>query len=290
MALFMDVHDIEGGVSAADVAAAHAQGPGDPGQVRGQLPAVLGQRGGGEDLLPRRGRLAPTTPRPCTARRTGWWPTRSTRWRRDEARDGAGRRDRRPRALSPCSATRGVDTATAATTAGRPPPHAPPADGPTDHGHDDARPRPRRGDARHRRRSRTSRRPRRPATPARWTPSAASRTRPGRHGRALHRRGAAGRHRRHHRAGGAGVRARRRRPHRRPRRPRVHRPGRRLDVERDRRAVRHGASTSTRRCRCGCCTPGCGRTTRPASSRTGTRPCACARSACRSSARTCRRR
>ena len=139
--------------------------------------------------------------------------------------------------------------------------------------------------------SRTSRPPRRPATPARWTRSAASRTRP---------TGGMGVHYINQSLMDANVDITK---------PEAlvyeldatgqitglvaHEyivPDRRLEVEAAAEAVRHGASTSTRRCRCGCCTRGSGRTTRPASSRTGTRPCGCARPACRSSARTSRRR
>ena len=55
-----------------------------------------------------------------------------------------------------------------------------------------------------------------------------------------------------------------------------------------RRSCSGWTSTSTRRCRCGSSTPGCGRTTRPASSRTGTQPSGSARPESPSSARTCR--
>ena len=55
MALFMDVHNIEGGVTADDVAGAHKA---DLATQQGRdvkYRALLGQRGGREDLLPRRG-------------------------------------------------------------------------------------------------------------------------------------------------------------------------------------------------------------------------------------------
>ena len=44
MALFMDVHTMAGGVNAADVAEAHQGGPEHTGQVRRELPAVMGPR------------------------------------------------------------------------------------------------------------------------------------------------------------------------------------------------------------------------------------------------------
>ena len=60
---------------------------------------------------------------------------------------------------------------------------------------------------------------------------------------------------------------------------------------RGRQASRRGcsgwSSTATPRCRCGCSTPGCGRTTLAGSSRTGTRRCVCARPASRSSVSIC---
>ena len=55
MPLFLDVHTIEGGVSAADVAGAHQADVETQARARRQLPAVLGRRGGRQDLLPRRG-------------------------------------------------------------------------------------------------------------------------------------------------------------------------------------------------------------------------------------------
>jgi hypothetical protein len=53
MALFMDVHNIEGGVSVEDVAGAHAADLETQKTYGVSLSAGLGERGRGEDLLPR---------------------------------------------------------------------------------------------------------------------------------------------------------------------------------------------------------------------------------------------
>ena len=107
-----------------------------------------------------------------------------------------------------------------------------------------------------------------------------------RDGPALHRRQPARRSRRRHRARGAGLRARRQRRDRRTSSP-TSTSCRSTHGPRPRRPSCSGStSTSTRRFPCGSCTPGCGRTTRPASSRTGTQPCGPAHPASRSSART----
>ena len=82
MALFMDAHTLEGGVAAADVAAAHQADLETQAPVRRELPALLGRRGGGQDLLPRRGARRRGRHTPCTARPTASSPTRSTPSRR----------------------------------------------------------------------------------------------------------------------------------------------------------------------------------------------------------------
>ena len=64
MPLYMDVHTIDGGVSAADVEKAHLGRPGDAGHARRALPALLGRRVARQGLLPGRGavrRRPPTT-------------------------------------------------------------------------------------------------------------------------------------------------------------------------------------------------------------------------------------
>ena len=109
----------------------------------------------------------------------------------------------------------------------------------------------------------------------------------GRHGPALHQPGSDRRHPRSDQARGARLRVRPRRQADRSRRPRVHRPDRRVDLTHDRRACSAWSSTATPRCRCGCSTPGSGRTTRAGCSTTGTRRFVCAQPASRSSVSIC---
>ena len=55
MPLFMDVHNLDGGVSADRRRQRPPGRPADPGQARRELRPLLGRRGAGQDLLPRRG-------------------------------------------------------------------------------------------------------------------------------------------------------------------------------------------------------------------------------------------
>ena len=86
MPLYMDVHTLGPRHRRRRGQGPHGR-PADPEQVRRALPALLGRRGSGEDLLPRRGAV-PGASRPCTARRTASSRKRSTRSRRghDDAR------------------------------------------------------------------------------------------------------------------------------------------------------------------------------------------------------------
>ena len=58
MPLYMDVHHLDGPVTADDVAKAHMADLQIAGQVRREVPALLGGRGDQHHLLPRRGTLA----------------------------------------------------------------------------------------------------------------------------------------------------------------------------------------------------------------------------------------
>ena len=79
MTLFMDVHSIDGGVDPADVARAHAA------DLATQSSRGVGlTRGTGSTARPARSSVWWTLRTlmrrtRCTARRTAWWPTRSTR-------------------------------------------------------------------------------------------------------------------------------------------------------------------------------------------------------------------
>ena len=55
MPLFMDVHHLDDGVAMDDVAKAHQADLATQGAHDVELPALLGRRGPGQDLLPRRG-------------------------------------------------------------------------------------------------------------------------------------------------------------------------------------------------------------------------------------------
>ena len=82
MPLYMDVHTIDGGVAIDDVAKAHIADLQTQGKHDVQLPALLGRRGRRARSSAWSRRRPPTPPRPSTARRTAWSPTRSTRCRK----------------------------------------------------------------------------------------------------------------------------------------------------------------------------------------------------------------
>src|SRR4029453_12975362 len=83
MALFMDVHDIEGGVSAADVAAAHDKDLATQERYGVNYVHYWSARRQGRSSASSRP-VRPTTPGLSTVTPMGSWPTRSTRWSRDE--------------------------------------------------------------------------------------------------------------------------------------------------------------------------------------------------------------
>ena len=70
MPLFMDVHTIDGGVAIGDVAQGPHGRPAGADQPRRAVPAVLGRRVRGEDLLPGGRADSRTRPTPSTARHT----------------------------------------------------------------------------------------------------------------------------------------------------------------------------------------------------------------------------
>ena len=78
MPLFMDVHSIDGGVSAADVAKAHkADLATQDAHGVDYRHYWVDEKAGKIFCLVEAPTLTPRTQ--CTERRTGWWPTRSSR-------------------------------------------------------------------------------------------------------------------------------------------------------------------------------------------------------------------
>ncbi len=74
MPLFLDVHTMEGGVSAADVAGAHQADVATQAAHGVNYVQLLGRRGRRQDLLPRRGAGRGGGRTRCTARRTASSP------------------------------------------------------------------------------------------------------------------------------------------------------------------------------------------------------------------------
>jgi hypothetical protein len=78
MALFMDIHNVEGGVAMGDVEKAHAADL-DTQDGRGVKYLSTGSTRARAGSSAWSRRPTPTPPTPSTARRTAWWPTRSSR-------------------------------------------------------------------------------------------------------------------------------------------------------------------------------------------------------------------
>ena len=95
MPLYMDVHTIDGGVSAADVEKAHLADLAEQGKHDVRYLRYWVDEPNGQGVLPGRGAVRGRPPRPCTGTRTAWSPTTSSRSRRGCEDRGAGRPARR---------------------------------------------------------------------------------------------------------------------------------------------------------------------------------------------------